>query len=226
MQLLPQSSARDCFPTCFCNALRYFGISITASLQKRLEIFNKGIESGTLFDSEERLEIYGRSIHKFMAEWTWAVRCEADAEGIYTKPEAWAQELLKNGIGLELRNGPIEQESFLIAELSQGSIILCEVWIPRPDFLHSASRHFVLILGEEAGELLVHDPLLNKETLPYAFIKAVVKQIECGANVAIDRDYFFGSRSGPLKPKPNPFQTNYEYKFLLVSKYPSAKSRT
>jgi hypothetical protein len=225
MHFLPQSGPRDCFPSCFCNALRYFGVSITASLQKRLEIFNNGIESGTLFDSEERLELYGRSIHKFMAEWTWAVRCEADAEGIYTKPEAWAQELLKNGIGLELRNGPIEQQSLLMAQLSQGSIILCEVWIPRPDIPDAASRHFVLILGEEAGKLHVHDPLLNEDTLPYAFNKAVVKQSKYGANVVIDRDYFFGNWSGPLTPKPNPFQTDYEYKFLLVSKHSSAKSR-
>jgi hypothetical protein len=219
MHILPQSGSRDCFPACFCNALRFYGVPITVSLQKRLDIFTTGIESSTVYEVEERLEFYERSIHKFMAEWTWAQRCRADTEGIYNKPEAWARELLENGIALELRNGPIEQQSLVMAEFSRGSVVVCEVWVPRQDVHGSASRHFILILGVEADQLLMHDPLVREGWLPCTCAEAVLKTNKNGANVAIDREYFFSAKNATLKPKPNPYQTDYEDKFLLVSKH-------
>jgi hypothetical protein len=41
---------------------------------------------------------------------------------------------------------------------------------------------------------------------------------ECGANGEIDLGYFFNQEIGPIKPKPNPHQSDYGYKCMLVVK--------
>lgn len=218
MRFQTQSGSRDCFPACFCNAMHYFGIEITPALRNRLDAFTCGMESCTIHENEERLERYERSIHKFMAEWAWAQRCRENAEGMYTKPETWARGLLEKGIALELRNGPIEQQSLLMAGLSRGSVVLCEVWVLPPDIPDSESRHFILIIKAKSGALLAHDPLLIHSGMRFGSDAIRHGTDECGANFEIACEYFFSEQTGPLKPKPNPYQTGYGYKFMLVAR--------
>jgi hypothetical protein len=39
---------------------------------------------------------------------------------------------------------------------------------------------------------------------------------ECGSKLETDCDYFFSNENGPMKPKPNQYQTDWDYKFLLI----------
>jgi hypothetical protein len=218
MNFLPQSGTRDCFPTCFRNAMLYFGVAVSPAVQQRLEAFRNGTESCTIHDPEERLELYERSIHKFMAEWNGALAYKNDTEGIYSQPGEWAQYLLEKGIELEVRNGPIEQKELIADSLSQGKLVICEIWVPSTDIPESESRHFVLLVKSVKGRLLVHDPLSKHGNLCSGSVE--YKKNGCGANGEIESGYFFSKEIGPMKPKPNPYQSDYGYKCMLVAKRP------
>jgi hypothetical protein len=121
-----QSGPRACFPACFRNALRHFGISVAPEVSRRLAVFDNGTESCTVRDAPERLEVYERSIHKFASERRWACCHARDNEHGFCKPDKWAKYLMGNGICLELRNGPIEQRNLLTGVLIRGEIAVCE----------------------------------------------------------------------------------------------------
>jgi hypothetical protein len=68
--------------------------------------------------------------------------------------------------------------------------------------------------------VLVHDPLPADARTPCATEKIRYARGERGENLRIDCECFFSSDSGCMKLKPNPFQTDHGYKFLLVAKQP------
>jgi hypothetical protein len=211
-----QTGTRDCFPTCFNNAMLHFEVPIVPVLMKRLEIFRNGTENCTIYASEERLEQYERSIHKFISEWNWAYRHRNDKDRCASESEEWTEYLLKMGINLEFKNGPIEQRDSIAAALSKNSIAICEIWIPSATIPNSEYKHFVLIVNLVHNKLLIHDPLLSDWDIRSD--KVEYRENEYGSNFEIDYDYFFSNEVGPLKPKPNQFQTDWGYKFIVVSK--------
>ncbi len=85
----------------------HFHIPIATALAKRLEVFNNGTENCTIYSSEEKLEQYGRSIHKFIAEWNWAYSHKENKDSSASKDENWATYLLEMGVNLKFKNGPI-----------------------------------------------------------------------------------------------------------------------
>ena len=191
MNFLYQTGPKDCFPTCFSNAMLHLGIEIKPVLVKRLAIFKNGVESCTIYDTEERLEIYERSIHKFIAEWNWALRHKHETGCGVLEPEEWAKYLLEIGVDLEARNGPIEQKKVLIDALSKKKIAICEIWIPSADIPDSECKHDVLIVGIADAKLLIHDPLQENENIQLDSDNIKYTKHECGSNLKIECDYFF-----------------------------------
>jgi hypothetical protein len=218
MNFQPQTGTRDCFPACFCNAMLYFDVPVAPPLAKRLHMFDQGTENCTIYSPEERLEHYERSIHKFIAEWNWAVRQRNAAEHVIPEPEEWAGYLLKKGIDLEARNGPVEQKERILNSLTKGKLALCETWTPSEEMPDSECRHFVLLIRTENGKLLVHDPLPAHASSQFDNGHIKYKRNECGSNFEIDCSYFFTDNIGPMKPKTNHYQTDSGYKLLLVGK--------
>lgn len=212
-----QTGAKDCFPACFRNAMLHFGISVTPALHKRLEVFNNGTESCSIHASEERLELYPRSLNKFIAEWSWALGHKNDMENILPEPELWAKYLLEIGIELEARNGPIENKKVIIDALQNNKIVVCDIWIPSIDFPDSKNKHYVLIAGLERGTLLIHDPLPANWSSKFVSEKVIYRKNECGTNFEIDCDYFFSDEINYMKPKPNPQRSDCDYSFLIIS---------
>ena len=211
-----QKTTRDCFPTCFRNAMLHFDIPIVPALTKRLEVFNNGTENCTIYSSEERLEQYERSIHKFISEWNWAYGHKEDKGSVVPTIEEWATYLLRMGIHLEFKNGPIEQRRIITNALTNTKLVICEIWLPSASIPNSECKHFVLIVKLIDNELFIHDPLpancnINTEMPIY-------EVHECGSNLKMDCEYFFSNGDGPLKPKPNQYQTDWGYKFILLSK--------
>ena len=211
-----QTGTKDCFPTCFGNAMFHFGVAMTPALQKRLALFKDGTESCTIYAPQERLENYERSIHKFAAEWHWALGHTNDT-GRY-QPQQWATDLIKAGIEIEARNGPVEQQKLIIDSLKNGTIAICEIWIPSDEIPDSESKHFVLIIKLAGGKLFMHDPLPGDRSVLFDSDNVAYAENECGSNLRIDSNYFFSNEIAYMKPKPNPFQQDYGYKFLLISK--------
>jgi hypothetical protein len=190
----------------------YFNIPVVPVLEKRLEVFSNGTESCTIYSSEEKLEQYERSIHKFISEWNWAYNhCEDK-----NSAEIWATHLLEMGVNLEFKNGPIEQQGVIKDALINNRIVICETLEPSSCITNSEAKHFVLIVKLLENVLLIHDPLLINRTVISGNLKC--KLHECGSNLEIDCDYFFSNESGPLKPKPNRYQTDWGYKFILISR--------
>jgi hypothetical protein len=211
-----QKKSRDCFPTCFSNAMLYFGIPIVQSISKRLEVFNNGTENCTIYSSEEKLEQYERSIHKFISEWNWACDHKDDKDYIYPKVENWATYLLGKGVHLEFKNGPIEQRRLITNALANHKLIICETLEPSASIPNTEAKHFVLIVKLLDNKLFIHDPLSLNRVITSEKLKYNLD--ECGSNLEIDRDYFFSNETGPIKPKPNQYQTDWGYKFILISR--------
>lgn len=213
-----QTGTKDCFPTCFRNAMLHFGIAVTPVLDKRLALFHYGTESCIIHASQERLEIYARSLNKFIAEWNWASGHKNDTGCSLTEPEAWATYLLEMGIDIEARNGPIENKNVIIHALAENKIAIGDVWIPSTDFPDSKSKHYVLIAGLSNGKLLIHDPLPDNWNNQFDSEKIKYTKNECGTNYEIDCDYFFSEEINTMKPKPNPKRTDCDYSFLIMSR--------
>lgn len=218
MKFLCQTGTKDCFPTCFCNAVRFLDIPIPPELIKRLEIFNQGTENCTIFASEERLEQYERSIHKFLAEWNWAIRHRNSGGDIHLEPEEWAKHLLEMGLHLEAKNGPVEQRVALVNALIKSQIVICEVWMPSIEIPALECKHFVLLVGLADGKLLVHDPFPTNWNIRFDPAIVNFSRHECGSNLEIDCNYFFNEAIGYMKPKPNPHHSDNGYKFLILTK--------
>jgi hypothetical protein len=213
-----QTGSRDCFPTCFRNALRFLGVSLTPEITRRLSQFEKGTESCRISDAEERLELYGRSIHKFLSEWRWAVRHSNDTEWPCILPEPWTLELAAAGIGLELRNGPNEQKNLFLSSLLKGYVIICDIQPFSTGISGYAGRHAVLLIGSRNGRLLVHDPMLYPSSPRGVHTSFRNISHQSGANLEIECTYFFSNDPGPFKPEPNPSQSDYGYRFLIISR--------
>jgi hypothetical protein len=212
-----QKTPRDCFPTCFSNAMLYLDVPVIPALEKRLEVFNNGTENCTIYSSEEKLEQYERSIHKLISEWNWACNHYEDEIPNIPMAEIWAKYLFDIGINIEFKNGPIEQSRIIKEALAKNKIVICETLEPSSGVTNSEAKHFVLIVKLLENVLLIHDPLLVNRTISSETFRC--KLDECGSNIEMDCDYFFSHESGPLKPKPNQYQTDWGYKFLLISKY-------
>ena len=125
---------------------------------------------------------------------------------------------MEKGVDLELRNGPIEQRKLITSALTENKIAICEIWIPPADIPDSECKHDVLIVGLANHKLLIHDPLPANWDIQFDSDNVKYTKNECGANLEIDCDYFFSDEINYMKPKPNPFQTDYGYKFLLLSR--------
>ena len=216
MEFNYQNNIRDCFPACFTNAMLHFGIPVIPTLKKRLDVFRNGTENCLIYASEERLEQYGRSIHKFISEWNWAYRYKDSNESIDYKPEDWVKYLLGMGVVLDFKNGPIEQRNLIESALSNKSVVLCEIWLPVGKMSKMECKHFVSVIKLKNNRLLIHDPQLTDLEIHNA--KVEYKRDECGSNIEIDSEYFFSNEVGPMKPKPNEFQTDWGYKFIIISK--------
>lgn len=211
-----QKTSRDCFPTCFNNAMLYFGIPVIPSISKRLEVFNNGTENCTIYSSEEKLGQYQRSIHKFISEWNWACGHKEDVDSITPKVENWAIYLLEIRVHLEFKNGPIEQRRVITEALANNKLIICETLEPSAGIPNSEARHFVLIVKLFDSKLFIHDPLLINRTFTSGHL---VNSLDaCGSNLEINCDYFFSNETGPIKPKPNQYQADWGYKFILISR--------
>ena len=213
MHYLHQKGTKDCFPACFYNAMRHFNIPIIPALRERFDVFNSGTENCTVYASEERLELYYRSIHKLIAEWNWAIRHKDDGNGA-PESEEWAEYLLKMGIAIDFRNGPIEHRESITGALSNGKIVICEICISSEDIPGSGFRHFVLIVNLMHGRLFIHDPFPAIRNIQMKNIEYV--NDNCGSNLIIDGDYFFSREAGPMKPEPNCFLGDSGYKFMIV----------
>lgn len=211
-----QRTSRDCFPTCLSNAMLYFGIPIIPSISKRLEVFNNGTENCTIYSSEEKVGQYQRSIHKFISEWNWACRHKEAIDSITPKVENWATYLIEMGVHLEFKNGPIEQRRIITDALANNKLIICETLEPSQNIQNSEARHFVLIIKSLDNKLFIHDPLSINRAITSENLKNSLD--DCGSNLEIDCDYFFSNETGPIKPKPNQYQTDWGYKFILISK--------
>jgi hypothetical protein len=148
--------------------------------------------------------------------WNWAYRYKDAIESIDPEPENWAKYLLDMGVVLEFKNGPIEQRNLIESALSNKSIVLCEIWLPIGKMANTECKHFVFIVKLAHNRLLIHDPQYMNLEIQSA--KVEHKRDECGSNIEIDSEYFFSNEVGPMKPKPNKFQTDWGYKFIIVSK--------
>ena len=218
MNYQSQTGTKDCFPTCFRNAMLHLGVAVTPVLEKRLAVFNSGTESCTIHAAQERLEIYSRSLNKFIAEWNWASGHEDDTGNSLTEPEEWSKYLIGMGIDLEARNGPIENKKVIIDALNKNKVVICDIWIPSTGIPDSKSKHYVLIAELAGGKLLIHDPLPANWNSQFDSEKVEYTKNECGTNYEIDCDYFFSEEINYMKPKPNPKRSDCDYSFLIVSR--------
>jgi hypothetical protein len=130
--------------------------------------------------------------------------------------EIWASYLLEMGVHLEFKNGPIEQRKVITNALTNNKLIICETLEQSSRIPNTEARHFVLIVKLLDNKLFIHDPLplnraITSEKLNYNLD-------ECGSNLESDCDYFFSNETGPIKPKPNQYQTDWGYKFILISR--------
>jgi hypothetical protein len=196
----------------------HFGVTITPVLNKRLAIFNNSIESCTIHASQERLELYPRSLNKFVTEWNWALGHRNDTGSINPEPEAWAKYLLEQGIDLEARNGPIENKNVIIEALTENRIVICDIWIPSTDFPDSKCKHYVLIAGLANGKLFIHDPLPANRNIQFDSEKVEYNKNACGTNFEIDCDYFFNEEINYMKPKSSLQRSDCDYSFLILSR--------
>ncbi len=80
----------------------------------------------------------------------------------------------------------------------------------------SEARHFVLIVKMLKNKLFIHDPLSINRAITSGKMKFRID--ECGSNLEMDCDYFFSNETVPIKPKPKLNQTDWGYKFILISK--------
>lgn len=201
----------DCFSACFQNAIRHFDVAISPAVKKRLEIFNNGIQSCSIFEAEERIaEAYGKSLDKFMSEWIWARNKNESVN--------WADQLLKCGIEIELRNGPIEQRQLFIDSLNRGKVCICEINEVGKHSDTSLCKHDILVVRYGNGVLEAHDPRVRgtKEIIRSEMITYVNNPN--GINLEINGDYFFSRDVGVMKPDTNKYQQDHGYKFLIVSR--------
>lgn len=218
MNYQSQTGTKDCFPTSFRNAMLHFGITVTPVLMERLAVFNNGTENCTIHVAQERLEIYSRSLNKFIAEWNWAT-CQRDGMGSsLTEPEEWAQYLIEIGIDIDARNGPIENKKVIIDSLNMNKVVICDIWIPSIDFPDSKSKHYVLLVKIANSKLFLHDPLPANWNRKFDSDKVTFAKNECGTNYVIDCDYFFSNEINYMKPKPNQKRSDCDYSFLIVSR--------
>jgi hypothetical protein len=218
VRFMTQSGPMNCFPACFFNVMRHFGIATTPDVSARLAVFEHGTQRGPVFAPEERVaEAYGASLQKLLSEWRWA-----QAHRNHTRREAheaapWADYLLEMGITIETRNGPIEHKVRVLTALARGSLGICDVWAPSEIAAQSESKHAVVVLGQSGNRLLIHDPQPNPGVSPSGAQKVGYVERDCGSNIEVDCDYFFGGEHGFMKPKPNPYQQDSGYRIVLVS---------
>lgn len=201
----------DCFSACFQNALRHFGIAISPELKQRLEVFGNGMQSCSIFESEERIaEAYGRSIDKLLSEWRW--------EKEQYLSNSWANQLLKCGIEIELRNGPIEQKKLFLDSLLKGKVCICEINENGKNVATSLCRHDILVVRYDNGLLEAHDPKVRDTTKIQNNRMITYRNNPNGTNVEINSEYFFCPDSNIMKPDTNNYQEDCGYRFIIVSK--------
>ena len=210
MKYIDQIGTKDCFSACFQNALRHFNVPISPELKNRLEVFNNGTQSCSIFASEERIaEAYGKSLDKFMAEWRWA--------GNHKDSDNWANHLLNKGVEIALRNGPIEQKQLFIDSLNYGKVCICEINETGKSTDKSLCKHAILVVRCLNGILEAHDTKTpDMKTTKNTAITYVDNPN--GTNLEIDCEYFFSREIDCMKPGINEYQQDYGYKFMIVSK--------
>ncbi|MCP4763148.1 MAG: hypothetical protein GY870_15340, partial [archaeon] len=142
---------------------------------------------------------------------------EKNAKNFLPKPEEWAQYLLKMGIKIEARNGPIENKKIILEALGKKKLIICDIWIPSIDFPDSKSKHYILIVNSMNKKLFIHDPLPANWNRKINSQKVKYRKNECGTNFEIDCDYFFSEKIDTMKPKPCPQRSDCDYSFLILS---------
>jgi hypothetical protein len=109
-----------------------------------------------------------------------------------------------------------EQRKIITEALASNKLIICETLEPSQNIQNSEAKHFVLIVKSLDNKLFIHDPLLLNRAITSEKFKNSLD--ECGSNLEMDCDYFFSNETGPIKPKPNQYQTDWGYKFILISR--------
>ena len=217
---MKQSGPMDCFPTCFQNAMRYFGVDVSDDLQKRLEVFRNGTQSCSILASEERIaEAYSKSINKLMTEWRWA-----HVNDYENKDEhIWAIQLINDGIEILIRNGPIEHKHLFLDSLAKGNVCICDINETGKKNDFSSCKHDILITRYLNGRLIAHDPKARDPYLQYQNESFMYVSNKDGTNLEIDCDYFFSNDDNYMKPCLNEFQQDHGYKFMIISRLEERK---
>jgi hypothetical protein len=195
--------------------VRYFGVDVSIDLQKRLEVFRNGIQNCSLFASEERIaEAYSKSINKLMTEWRWAHVNDYKNRKEYI----WAIQLIKDGIEILIRNGPIEQKNLFLDSLAKGNVCICEINETGKKCNVSSCKHDILITRYHHGRLSAHDPKVRDSYLQYQNESFKYVSNKDGTNLEIDCEYFFGKNDNYMKPCLNEYQQDHGYKFMIISR--------
>lgn len=213
-----QKGDRDCYPTCFRNAFKHFDVKINSSLENRLLVFDNGAENCSMAAAREKREKYERSIHKFKTEWWKANHYQSYTGSDLPKLDDWALYLMKEGIDLCFRNGPIEQKAFLLDELLKNKLVICPIMIPSSSEPEETSRHSVLIVNTFNEFLYIHDPLesnlkMAENNNNYQYINH-----HSGVNLKIRSNFFFKEDKMFMKPEVNPNKSDTGYTFVTISR--------
>jgi hypothetical protein len=213
-----QTHDRNCFVTCFRNAMEHFSIPSTPPLERWLAIFDNGMESCTISAAQVGLVKYGRSLRRFNAEWQRAQLYQMQDRKRIAEPMEWAQYLLGQGIELIIRNGPIEQKDLILCSVKEKKLAICDIAVPASNNPTIACKHAILIISNDGQYLYAHDPLEDNKNHEYDTSKVRYLQHEDGANLRLDCAWFFSLNEEMMKPKPNPTFSDCEYSFVLVGK--------
>jgi hypothetical protein len=219
MKFQYQKGDRDCFPTCFKNALLFFGVEISPPIYERLAIFDNGTESCMIHAAQERLPAFERSLLKFWHEWSTAVGYFYLTDKSFAeRPPWWAILLLEMGIEFEYFCGPIEHREIIEIALSKKKMVICDVRIPHISNPNEYCKHAILIVKEEDGYLLIHDPLKSNECI--SSVEGLLKYAtsEIGTNLKVEKEYFYSASQTILKPDINPDHCDTGFCFEVISR--------
>jgi hypothetical protein len=215
-----QKTDKDCFPTCFKNALSHFGLDdLPRPVIDRLAIFDNGTESCTINAAQEGLIKFERSLLKLWHEWSMAVGYfYLTDKSLSEEPPEWAFLLLKMGIKFEYFCSPIENREIIENALSNNRVVICDVRIPHISEPDQFCKHAILIVKEEDGYLLIHDPLKSNECIPSGDGQFIYLSTEYRINLKVEKEYFFSTLKGILKPDINPDHCDTGFCFEVISR--------
>jgi hypothetical protein len=211
-----QKSNKDCFPTCFLNALQHFSVPINDSIRNRFSAFDNGTENCTVEAATLGLDIWEPSIQKLIREWYTARKI---FDGVFSnkKPAPWAKYLYDQNISIEFCRAldetkanisPESNKNLIMEHFTKKGIIISEIFLPPTNDSVPFTRHAVLLLKVTSDTIHIHDPLeinakiVQGEDGPVKYCNNVF-----GPNLFIDTDYFFSPGNSRFKPFWQPTKT-------------------